>query len=70
MKALYITLMTIWAAGSDELRERIELLRQDDSERGSVTLEQAIIGAALFLAAVGLVGVIVAAVNSRSASIQ
>ncbi|MCO7220839.1 hypothetical protein [Klenkia sp. PcliD-1-E] len=70
MKALYITLMTIWAAGSDELRERMELLRQDDSERGSVTLEQAIIGAALFLAAVGLVGVIVAAVNSRSASIQ
>jgi endo-1,4-beta-D-glucanase Y len=70
MKALYITLMTVWAAGSDELRERFELMRQDDPERGSVTLEQAIIGAALFLAAVGLVAVIVAAVNSRSTSIQ
>lgn len=38
-------------------------------ERGSLTLEQAVFAALLFLAALGLVGVIVAAVKSKEASI-
>jgi Flp pilus assembly protein TadG len=38
-------------------------------ERGSLTLEQAVIAALLFLAALGLIAVIVAVVKSKEASI-
>ena len=52
-----------------DLRERTEqrLLRD---ETGSVTLEQAVIATALFLAALALLGVIGRAITSRADQIQ
>lgn len=42
---------------------------RDDSERGSLTLEQVVIASVLFVAAVALVGVIVAVIRSYQGKI-
>ena len=49
---------------------RLEALRDARDEDGSVTLEQVVIAAGLLAAAVGLVAIIVAVVNSYSGKIH
>ena len=52
------------------LSSRLDSLRQAHDEEGSVTLEQVVIAAGLLAAAVGLVAIIVAVVNSYSGKIH
>ena len=52
------------------LTTRFDALREARDEDGSVTLEQVVIAAGLLAAAVGLVAIIVAVVNSYSGKIH
>ena len=53
------------------LSARLDALRASrDGEQGSVTLEQVVIAAGLLAAAVGLVAIIVAVVNSYAGKIH
>jgi hypothetical protein len=65
MTPLYTTLVALSAA----LCERLRAVREE-AERGSVSVEQVIITAALIGIAIALVLVIANAVTSRSADIQ
>ena len=65
MSSLYMSLVAL----TDGLRGRLRALREDP-ERGSVSVEQVIITAALIGIAIALVVVIANAVTSRSADIQ
>ena len=65
MTPLLTTLMALAA----DLRERLRAVR-DESERGSLSVEQVIITVALIGIAVALVAVIANAVTSRSGQIQ
>jgi hypothetical protein len=65
MTSLYMTLVAL----ADGFRVRLRALRKDP-ERGSVSVEQVIITAALIGIAIALVVVIANAVTSRSADIQ
>lgn len=49
---------------------RLDALRAAHDEEGSVTLEQVVIAAGLLAAAVGLVAIIVAVVNSYAGKIH
>ena len=49
---------------------RLDALKASRDEQGSVTLEQVVIAAGLLAAAVGLVAIIVAVVNSYSGKIH
>ena len=62
-------LLTILMALAADLRERLRAVR-DESERGSLSVEQVIITVALISIAVALVAVIANAVTSRSGQIQ
>ena len=69
MIQFYATLMTVLAGGKDELSARFAELRED-RERGSLTVEQAIVTGLLVVAALALLAVIANAVTSRSATIR
>jgi len=69
MIQFYATLMTVLAGGKDELTARFAELRED-RERGSLTVEQAIVTGLLVVAALALLAVIANAVTNRSANIN
>ncbi|NIH70240.1 hypothetical protein [Modestobacter marinus] len=69
MIQFYATLMTVLAGGREELTSRFAELREN-RERGSLTVEQAIVTGLLVVAALALMVIIANAVTSRSASIQ
>ena len=62
--ATYVTLSTLF---TDLRRRATERL---DDERGSITLEQAVIASALFLAGIALLAVIVRAIQTRADQIS
>ena len=64
---LLTTIVTLHTLFGDTHRRATERL---ESERGSITLEQAVIASALFIAAVALLGVIVRAIQNRADSIS
>ena len=64
---LLSTLVTLQALFLDTHRRATERL---ESERGSITLEQAVIASALFIAAVALLAVIVRAIQNRADTIS
>lgn len=59
-------MLDYWLAVIGVLAGRLRIASRD---RGSLTLEQAVFAALLFLAALGLVAVIVAAVKNKEAQI-
>lgn len=59
-----VTLQTLFLDTHRRATERLE------SERGSITLEQAVIASALFIAAVALLAVIVRAIQNRADTIS
>jgi hypothetical protein len=61
------TVVTLQALFLDTHRRATERL---ESERGSITLEQAVIASALFIAAVALLAVIVRAIQNRADTIS
>jgi hypothetical protein len=64
---LLSTVVTLQALFLDTHRRATERL---ESERGSITLEQAVIASALFIAAVALLAVIVRAIQNRADTIS
>ncbi len=64
---LLSTVVTLPALFLDTHRRATERL---ESERGSITLEQAVIASALFIAAVALLAVIVRAIQNRADTIS
>ena len=64
---LLSTVVTLQALFPDTHRRATERL---ESERGSITLEQAVIASALFIAAVALLAVIVRAISNRADTIS
>lgn len=64
---LLSTVVTLQALFLDTHRRATERL---ESERGSITLEQAVIASALFIAAVALLAVIVRAISNRADTIS
>jgi hypothetical protein len=69
MTQLYATLVSLLAAGTADLTERVRALRGEDAERGAITLETVVIAAGLLAVAIGLIAVIVAAVTGRMGAI-
>lgn len=65
---MFIALYATLAAYANELRDRARSLASDD--RGSITLEQAVIASALLLAALALAAAIVNAISSRTGMIH
>lgn len=61
------TLVTLHTLFLDTHRRATERLRD---QRGSITLEQAVIASALFIAAVALLAVIVRAIQNRADTIS
>ena len=61
----FVTLHTLFLDTHRRAKSRIET-----DDRGSVSLEQAVIASALFLAAVALLAVIVRAITSRAEQIN
>ena len=60
----FVTLQALFLDTHGRATERLE------SERGSITLEQAVIASALFIAAVALLAVIVRAISNRADTIS
>ncbi|MHB1615127.1 MAG: hypothetical protein ACYCYA_12570 [Actinomycetes bacterium] len=60
--------LSLFTALATVLRGRLRELRADD--RGSFTLEQAVIAAALLALAIGLTAVLISAVSSHEGSIK
>ena len=60
----WITLM------SAELRDRFDAARRQRPEDGATTLEYVVIAAAVFVAAVALVGIIIGVINREQAKIE
>jgi len=65
---LYVVLATVLAVTRERAVSRFREARHDD--RGSVTLEQVVIGLGLLILAVAAVAGITAAVNSRLSQIN
>lgn len=61
------TWMTVLSA---ELRDRYADLTERRREHGATTLEYVVIAAAVFVAAVALVGIIIGVINREQAKIQ
>lgn len=61
------TWMTVLSA---ELRDRCTELTQRRKESGATTLEYVVIAAAVFLAAMGLVGIIISVITREQAKIE
>ncbi|WP_146605151.1 hypothetical protein [Jiangella anatolica] len=61
------TWMTVLSA---ELRDRFSELAGRRREQGATTLEYVVIAAAVFVAAVALVGIIIGVINREQAKIQ
>ncbi|TDC48310.1 hypothetical protein E1212_21600 [Jiangella ureilytica] len=61
------TWMTVLSA---ELRDRLAELTERRREQGATTLEYVVIAAAVFVAAVALVGIIIGVINREQAKIQ
>lgn len=61
------TWMTVLSA---ELRERYAELTHRRRDQGATTLEYVVIAAAVFVAAVALVGIIIGVINREQAKIQ
>lgn len=55
---------------SAELRDRYDDAQRLRSERGATTLEYVVIAAAVFVAAVALVGIIIGVINREQAKIE
>lgn len=55
---------------SAELRDRYDEMTRQHSERGATTLEYVVIAAAVFVAAVALVGIIIGVINREQAKID
>lgn len=65
MLNLIVTAQMLGLTIADNARKKLI-----DRERGSFTLEQVVIAAALLLAAVGLVAIITTAITNRAATIS
>lgn len=70
MIEFYATLLSFVGAGKASLDERISALREEDSERGAISLETVAIAAGLLLVALALVAAITAAVTGRLGGIN
>ncbi len=55
---------------SSELRDRYDEATRQRTEQGATTLEYVVIAAAVFVAAVALVGIIVGVINREQAKIE
>lgn len=55
---------------SSELRDRYDDVARERSDRGATTLEYVVIAAAVFVAAVALVGIIIGVINREQAKIE
>lgn len=70
MIQFYATLVSLVTAGRTSLDERISALREEDSERGAISLETVAIAAGLLAVALLLVAGITAAVTGRLGGIN
>ena len=70
MNQFYATLLSLVSASRTSLDERIAALREEDSERGAISLETVAIAAGLLAAAVLLVLAITTALTGRLAGIN
>ena len=70
MIQFYATLVSLVTAGRTSLDERVADLREEDSERGAISLETVAIAAGLLAVALLLVAGITAAVTGRLGGIN
>ena len=70
MIQFYASLLSLVSAGRTSLDERVADLREEDSERGAISLETVAIAAGLLAVALLLVAGITAAVTGRLGGIN